>query len=225
MNSNIRFPGETDDYRTARNELLEAEAELRRQVESVAAKRRQMPVGGVIPEDYVFESANGKVRLSELFAPGKDDSLVLYSYMYGPAMETPCTSCTSMLDALDGEAPHISDKTNLAVVARSPIARIADFAKNRGWRNLHLLSSANSTYHRDYGGETPEGDQMPMLNVFTKRNGRIHHFWGSELLYAPSEKGQDGRHIDMIWPLWNVFDTTPEGRGKDWYPKLGYLRG
>ena len=103
---------------------------------------------------------------------------------------------------------RITDKTNLAVVARSPIARIADFA--------------NNTYHRDYGGETPEGDQMPMLNVFTKRNGRIHHFWGSELLYAPSEKGQDGRHIDMIWPLWNVFDTTPEGRGKDWYPKLGY---
>lgn len=222
MKSNIRFPGETDEYRNARNELLEQEAELRRQVESVAAKRRQLPVGGVIPEDYVFESADGKVRLSELFEPGKDGSLILYSYMYGPAMETPCTSCTSMLDALDGEAPHISDKTNLAVVARSPIARVADFAKNRGWRNLHLLSSANNTYHRDYGGETPEGDQMPMLNVFTKRDGRIHHFWGSELLYAPAEKGQDGRHIDMIWPLWNVFDTTPEGRGTDWYPKLGY---
>ena len=222
MKSNIRFPGETEEYRNARNELLEHEAELRRQVESVAAKRRQLPVGGVIPEDYVFESANGNVRLSELFKPGKDDSLILYSYMYGPAMETPCTSCTSMLDALDGEAPHVSDKTNLAVVARSPIARVLDFAKNRGWRNLHLLSSANNTYHRDYGGETPEGDQMPMLNVFTKRDGRVHHFWGSELLYAPAEKGQDGRHIDMIWPLWNLFDTTPEGRGTDWYPKLGY---
>ena len=66
--------------------------------------------------------------MSELFAPGKDDSLILYSYMYGPAMETPCTSCTSILDALDGESPHVNDKTNFAVVARSPIARIDDFA-------------------------------------------------------------------------------------------------
>jgi predicted dithiol-disulfide oxidoreductase (DUF899 family) len=222
MDSNVRFPGESDDYRGARNELLEAEAELRRQLESVALRRRQLPPGGVVPQDYVFDGEHGPVRMSELFAPGKDDSLILYSYMFGPKMETPCTSCTSILDGLDGQSPHVNDKTNFAVVARSPIQRVAEFAKNRGWRNLKLLSSANNSYHADYFGETPEGDQMPMLNVFTKRDGNIHHFWGSELLYARSEPGQDGRHVDLIWPLWNLFDATPEGRGKDWYPKLVY---
>jgi len=222
MNSSIRFPGESDEYRNARNELLDAEAGLRRQIESVAAKRRQLPAGGAVPQDYVFDSADGQVRMSELFAPGKDDTLILYSYMFGPQMETPCTSCTSILDGLNGQSPHVNDKTNFAVVARSPIGRVLDVAKDRGWGNLRMLSSANNSYHPDYGGETAEGDQMPMLNVFTKRDGRIHHFWGSELLYAPAEKGQDGRHVDLIWPLWNLFDATPEGRGTDWYPKLEY---
>ena len=57
-----------------------------------------------------------------------------------------------------------------------------------------------------------------MANVFVRREGRIHHFWGSEMFYADVE-GQP-RHIDQMWPLWNVLDTTPEGRGSDWYPSL-----
>jgi len=222
VKSSVRFPGESDEYRDARNELLAAEAELRRQIESVALRRRQLPPGGAVSQNYVFDSEKGPVKLSELFAESKEPTLILYSYMFGPKMETPCTSCTSILDALDGQAPHVNDKTNFAVVARSPIDRVLSFARNRGWRNLRLLSSANNSYHPDYHGETPEGDQMPMLNVFTKRDGTIHHFWGSELLYTRPEPGQDGRHVDMIWPLWNLFDTTPEGRGADWYPKLWY---
>ena len=222
----VRFPGESASYREARDKLLDAEIELRRQVESVAEARRKLPDGGEVPEDYAFEEmgegASVKtVRLSELFADGKD-TLIVYSYMYGPQMVQPCTSCTSILDALDGEAPHVVQRINLAVVAKSPISRILEFTQPRGWRNLRLLSSANSNYNHDYHGEDEKGSQIPNLNVFVRRGASIHHFYSTELLFAPSDPGQDRRHVDSIWPLWNLFDFTPEGRGEKWYPRLSY---
>ena len=225
----IRFPGESASYRAARDRLLDAEIDLRRTIESVAAQRRSLPTGGQVPQDYVFEEIVGengagikrKVRMSELFAPGKD-TLILYSFMFGPEMPSACPSCTSIIDGLDGEAPHVIQRANFAIVAKSPIERIRAWAKERGWRNVRFLSSAGSTYNHDYQGENAKGDQMPALNVFVRRNGKISHFYNTELMFAPSDPGQDMRHVDMIWPLWNLFDVTPEGRGEKWNPKLSY---
>lgn len=226
----VRFPGESDAYREARNELLESEINLRRQIEATAALRRALPPGGEIPEDYVFDEGAAdlqdlqtarKTRFSELFRPGKD-TLVVYNFMYGPEMKSACTSCTSILDGLNGAAPHVNDRINLVVVARSPLERIRTFARGRGWRNLRLLSSSGNTYNLNYQGESAEGNQRPALNVFSRRGGRIYHAYCTELMFAPSEPGQNPRHVDMIWPVWNVFDYTPEGRGTDWYPKLAY---
>jgi len=214
------FPGESAEYRDARNRLLDAERELRRRQEEIAALRRALPPGGPLKEDYVFDEGR-PVRFSELFAPGKD-TLVIYSFMYGPRMKAACPMCTSILDALDGETPHVRDRVNLAVVAKSPIERIRTFAHERGWRNLRLLSSAPNTYNTDYRAETPDGDQLPALNVFVRTGSHIHHFYGTELLYERPDPGQDGRHVDLIWPLWNLFDLTPEGRGTNWYPRLTY---
>ena len=224
-----RFPGESRGYRAARNTLLKAELELRRRIESVAAQRRKLPEGGLIPEDYEFEEGAAdladtqtvrRVKMSELFR--RDGSLVVYSYMYGPAMAKACTSCTSILDGLNGTAPHAGQRINLVVVAKSPIERIRAIARERGWHNLRLLSSAGNSYNRDYHGEDAKGSQWPALNVFTRKGGKIHHAYCTELLFAPREPGQDGRHVDVIWPLWNLFDYTPEGRGTDWHPKLAY---
>ena len=174
----------------------------------------------------------GEVRLSELFAPGKA-TLAIYSFMFprfsgdprpGPAegetarlplAETPCPSCTSILDSLDGAAPHISRRINLAVVAKSAPDRVRSFARERGWRRLRLLSSRDSTYNRDYNAETPEGEQMPIMNVFVRDGGAIRHAWATELMVAPRDDGEDPRHVDSIWPLWNVLDMTPGGRGTD----------
>ncbi|MCI0401035.1 MAG: DUF899 family protein [Gammaproteobacteria bacterium] len=217
----IKFPNETTEYRHARIGLLKAEVELKLQIERVAAMRRKLPLGGTVREDYVFEALDRhgkaiKVRLSKLFQ-GDKDTLFLYGFMYGPKMEKPCPMCSSLLDGLNGNAHHIMQRINFAVVARSPIQRMIKFAKARGWDALHLLSSANNSYHLDYFAEDEEGQQMPMANVFVRRNGAIHHFWGTELLYADAEG--DARHMDLMWPLWNVLDTTPGGRG-DWYPPL-----
>jgi predicted dithiol-disulfide oxidoreductase (DUF899 family) len=216
-----RFPGETGEYREARNKLLEAEINLRKQLESVSAQRRQLPLGGSIPQDYVFDEDNGPVKLSQLFKPGHQ-SLIVYNFMFGPAMPQACTSCTSILDGLNGTAPHVVDRVSFVVVAKSPIARIRKFAQERGWNNLRLLSSASNSYNLDYFGEREDGSQWPMLNVFVKRDGAIHHFYATELFLASTEQGQDGRHVDLIWPLWNLFDLVPEGRGTTWYPKLQY---
>jgi predicted dithiol-disulfide oxidoreductase (DUF899 family) len=231
----IRFPGESDEYRRERNRLLEAEVELRRAIERVAAQRRTLPPGGAVPEDYAFEEAagrDGEVRLSELLEPGKD-ALVIYSFMFprysgdtrpGPASgetaklplaETPCASCTSILDSLDGAAHHLAQHLNLAVVAKSAPERIRNFARERRWRNLRLLSSRNNTYNRDYHAETADGDQIPILNVFVRDGEAIRHFWATELMFAPRDEGLEARHVDSIWPIWNVLDMTLQGRGDD----------
>ena len=226
---NVRFPGESPSYRAARNKLLDAEIEMRRAIESAAAQRRTLPLGGETPENYSFQEVVGPaggeelrtVRISELFARGMN-SLIVYSFMYGPEMARPCPLCTSIIDALDAEAPHVVQRMNLAIVAKSPIKRIRQFAAERGWKNARLLSSEGTTYNRDYQGENAAGDQTPALNVFVRRGEKIYHTYCTELLFAPSEPGQDGRHVDTIWPLWNLFDFTPEGRGEKWNPKLSY---
>ena len=242
IDSGIRFPGESEEYRRGRNHLLEAEAGLRRAIEAVAAQRRALPLGGVVPSDYRFEEASDgrEVRFGELFEAGRD-SLVIYSFMFPrysgdtrpgpvegetarlPLSETPCASCTSILDTLDGAAQHLTRRLNLVVVAKSDPDRIRDFACERGWRHLRLLSSRSNAYNRDYHAETPESEQMPILNVFVRDGDQFRHTWASELMYAPRDEGLEARHVDSIWPIWNVLDVTPEGRGDEPnFPALRY---
>lgn len=217
--------------------------QLRRVLERVAAQRRKLPPGGEVADDYRFQEAADpprEVRFSELFAPGKD-TLVIYSFMFPrwsgdrrpgpvagetarlPLAETPCASCTSILDSLDGAAPHLDQKLNLAVVAKSDPARILAFASERGWRHLRLLSSQDNTYNRDYQAETAEGEQLPILNVFVRSGDEIRHRWATELMFAPRDEGMEPRHVDLIWPIWNVLDMGPEGRGSEpGFPSLDY---
>ena len=217
-----RFPGETRAYRAARDELLTAERDLRRRIEEVAAQRRRLPLGGRVPEDYVFEdAADGKpVALSALFA-GKD-TLVLYSYMFSADMPEPCHMCTPFLDGIEGNAEHIGQRVGLAIVAKSPAARLRELARARGWRRFRLVSSAENHFNRDYHGEDAAGEQDSRIHTFVKRPDGIHHFYSSELNFLPSEPGMNPRHVDLMWSLWNVLDLTPEGRGADWYPSLTY---
>jgi len=238
----LRFPGESDEYRRAREELLQAEIDLRRRTEAVAAKRRALPLGGAVPEDYRFEDVaenGGEVKLSELLQAGKD-ALVIYSFMFPrwpgdtrpgpvgetgklPLAETPCASCVSILDSLDGAAKHLDQRIDMVVVAKSDPQRIRTFARERGWRDLRLLSSRNNSYNRDYHAESEEGGQIPILNVFVRDGQELRHTWATELVFAPREEGEDARHVDSIWPIWNVLDMIPHGRGTESaFPKLRY---
>ncbi|MCG8324884.1 MAG: DUF899 family protein [Thiotrichales bacterium] len=220
------FPNESSEYRNAREKLLREEQSLRIHIEKVASLRRELPLGGQLAEDYVFATAcnhyqDEQIRFSELFSPDKNN-LVIYNFMFAPAQELPCPSCNSMLDGLDGIAPHAMQRINLAVVAKAPPDKIRDWANRRHWENLHLLSSHDNSYNRDYLGETEAGNQMPVFNVFTRTNDGIFHTYNTELLFAATEPGQEPRHADLLWPLWALFDLTPGGRGQDWHPGHNY---
>jgi predicted dithiol-disulfide oxidoreductase (DUF899 family) len=240
----IALPGESPEYRAARDRLLEQEIGLRRAMEAVAAARRGLPPGGQVKMDYVFRGARADglhtdVHLSELFEPGKD-SLGIYSFMFPrdpgdqtpgprdgetarlPLAEGPCPSCAALLDQLDGAAEHASQHINLVAVAKAPLPRVLAFARERGWRRLRLLSSASNTFNADYLAETPDGIQRPMMTVFHRDRDAIRHFWSSELLYAPSDPGQEPRHVGTLEPLWNLFDLTTEGRPACWVERFTY---
>jgi len=236
----LQYPNESAEYRAARNALLDDEIALRAQIEAVAAKRRALPPGGEVPQDYVFERIGKtimpeKVTLSELF--GAHDTLILYSFMYGPERESPCPGCTHLLDGIDGAARHLGQRAAFHVVAKSPIARLAAWAHERGWEHMSLISTAGNSYDADYFGDTSKFSQgmraqhkVPIgenwdetiFNVFKKEGGKIRHFWGSEMSFAPPAPGQHHRAGDMADPLWNLLDMTPEGRGETWFPKVGY---
>src|SRR4051794_6695035 len=155
----VTFPGESAEYRAARDRLLEQEAEMRRAVEAVAAARRDLPPGGAVAEDYVFQGegtdgAPAAVRLSQLFASGRD-TLVIYSMMFprAPDEDLPCPSCTQFLDSFDGVVEHASQRLNVAIVAKAALPRLLAHADDRGWRRLRLLSCEGNAYNHDYLGE------------------------------------------------------------------------
>ncbi len=217
-NSKARFPNESPAYRQARTALLAEEIELRRHIERVAALRRALPPGGEVPDDYTFLGEHGPLGLSDLFA-GKS-TLAVYSFMFGPERQAPCPVCTSLLSSWNGAAPGITDRIALAVVARSPIERLLAFQQQRGLDHLTFVSDLDGSFTRAYVS-ADDGD-APGLNVFTRRDGTLRHFWGGEMGDGTADPGQDPRGAPDIDPLWTVFDLTPEGRGTDWYPKLDY---
>ena len=239
----ITFPNETPEYRAARQALLEREIRLRREMEAVAELRRQLPQGGLVQTHYVFDEAlpDGTVRqvtLGDLFTPGTS-ALAIYHFMFprystdtriAPTSgetarlsleETPCPSCTALLDQLDGAALHIAQRMSFVIMAKTSATRLATFGRERGWKHMRLVSSASNSFNRDYHGEI-EGGQQPMLNVFERDGDTIRHFWGSELLYAPTDPGQDMRHVGTLEPLWNMFDFTRAGRPTDWDEQHDY---
>jgi len=231
----MRFPNETAEYRVAREALLASEIALRRQMEAVAAQLRALPPGGEVPEDYVFDAVDTAgaatvLRLSDLFRGG--DTLMIYHYMFPrhsgderagptsgalasvPLAEGPCPSCTALIDMWDGTMPHFEGLGgNLVVVARAPIAQVAAFARDKGWRSTRLVSAANNTFRRDYGGDGPDGEPVPILTVFRRwPDGVIRLHWASELIHERPDPGQDPRHLGTVEPLWTLFDLTPAGR-------------
>src|ERR1700680_4534378 len=134
--SELRYPNESREYRDARDLLIKDERALVDNVKSVAAKRRNLPLGGRLKEDHVFQWANdGKVgksvKFSELFA-GKN-TLLLYSFMYGPSWDKPCPSCTSLVDGFDRTWYQVTQGAAFVAIAKAPADRINAWAKRRGW--------------------------------------------------------------------------------------------
>jgi predicted dithiol-disulfide oxidoreductase (DUF899 family) len=212
------YPNESAEYRAARNALLAEEIELRRHVERVAVQRRTLPLGGQIAKDFELISEAGPFRFSSLF--GDKDTLMVYSMMYGQQRKAPCPSCTSFLSAWNGVAVNLRERVAIAVTARSPIERLLEYKKQRGFTNLPFFFDPSGEYTRTY--VNADDADVPGFSVFTRREGVIAHFYSGELSGAMADPGQDPRGAPDMDPLWLMLDLTPEGRGTDWYPKLEY---
>jgi predicted dithiol-disulfide oxidoreductase (DUF899 family) len=130
--------------------------------------------------------------------------------------------CTSFLSALEGEILDIEQRIAIAIVARSPIEKLMDFKTERGWRHLPLYSDSTGDYSRDYRALGAGGSDDAAVNVFTRRDGTIRHFWSEEMGPVTADPGQDPRGAPDLMPIWTILDMTPEGRARDWYPKLSY---
>jgi len=215
------YPNESAEYRAARNALLAEEIELRRHVERVAAQRRALSPGGRLDKDYEFISETGPSSLSSLF--GLKDTLMVYSMMYGPGRKTPCPSCTSFLSAWNGVAVNLRERVAIAVTARSPIERLIEYKRQRGFANLPFFSDISGEYTRTY--VNAEDADVPGFSVFSRRDGVTQHFYSGEMSGTMADPGQDPRGCPDLDPLWLMLDLTPEGRGSDWYPRLEYGRG
>lgn len=221
--TSFTFPNESKAYRRERDKLLDEEVHLRAQIEAVAEQRRVLPRGGALPEDYEFARIAGRrptsVRFVDLF--GDHDTLLLYSMMFGTDWDAPCPSCTAIVDAMNVSRLAVEERAGIAVVAAASPEQLHAWCDRRGW-DITVVSGALNGYLTDYAGfETEDAALVSAMNVFTRTDEGIFHFWASELLSRPMADGHP-RHADSIWPLWNLLDMTPGGRGDALVPKQDF---
>ena len=223
--TNLR--NESEEYLAKREELRLAEIELMKHRERVAALRRELPQGAVL-QDYEFLEALANlgagdepirtVKLSELFTAA-NRPLVIYHLMYGKKQVKPCPMCTMWIDGANGVAQHIAQNIDFAIVAAANPKQLRDHARRRNWNNLRLLSAASNTFKCDLGSEDPDGGQDSSISVFTKDvDNTVRHFYTAHPRMAPDIQE---RGIDLLTPVWNFMDLTPQGRG-NWYASLAY---
>lgn len=217
---------ESAEYLSRREDLRHAEIELMRQQERVAEMRRNLPPGAIV-KDYAFKEgpadldagdAARQVKLSELFS-APDRPLVIYHFMYGKKQTQACPMCTMWIDGFNGIAQHLEQNIDFAIVAAADLPTLRGYARERGWRNLRLVSAGDSTFKYDLKSEDEEGNQDSTVSVFTRdRAGAVRHSYTVRPRMS-EEIGERG--IDLLTPVWNILDLTPSGRG-EWYPDLTY---
>ena len=225
-----RLTNESAEYRARREELRLAEIDLMQRAERVSALRRGLPPGATI-QDYIFQEGPAdlnagdaptrSVRLSELFS-GPDRSVVVYHLMYGKKQTNPCPMCTMWIDGYNGVAQHLAQNVDFVIAAAADPPALRQHARGRGWHNLRLLSCGSSTFKYDLRSEDESGNQDSTISVFTRdRDGTLRHVYSAHPWMAEDIKE---RGIDLLTPVYNMLDLTPQGRG-NWYAKLTYPDG
>lgn len=215
------FPGESEAYASARQKLLAEEIEFRRHMTRLCAERQALPPGPVIEKNYRFKQADGKeAGLRELF--GRHNTLISYFWMYGPQRREPCPMCTNFLGAVNGNAVDVGQRAALKIFGRSPVERQRAFADQRGWKHLDFVQTVGDDYAKDLKILDAEGNEGAAIVVFQRDGEKVRLFYAAEMPLEAADPGQDPRTAPDIASLWSLLDLTPEGRGKDWYPKLSY---
>ena len=208
------------EWLAARKDFLDKEKEFTRLRDELSRQRRALPWEKV-DKRYEFDSARGKVSLSDLF--GGRSQLVLYHFMLGPGWPQGCPSCSYLSDHFDGAAIHLANRdTTLAVISRAPIAEVEAFKKRMGWK-FPWVSAFHSDFNYDYHVSfTPEerasgkvyynytvdefpAEEGPGLSVFAKdAAGDVFH------TYSTFARG-----LDILVGTYNFLDLVPKGRDED----------
>lgn len=214
----------SEAYRRDREALRQAEIALKEQREAVAALRRDLPPGPLLPDYTLHEGPRDlaagdtpveAVQLSTLVPPFRH--LVVIHFMYGGNQTNACPMCTMWADGYNAVVEHIQQRANVVLVARGELAELRALARQRGWTNLRLLSSAGNGFNADFAMEDDDGNQMPGVSIVEQTGD------GLRLSYTGCAMMGDGhyRGLDMLSPVWNILDLMPAGRG-DWMPSMSY---
>lgn len=215
-----RLANESAAYRVARRALWEAEVALKEQREQVAALRRALPVDTVAVDyelQYVHtgESSSARaIRLRDLFADA-DAPLVVMHFMYGKQQSTVCPMCAMWADGYDKLMKHLNQRVNFALAVAGDAEAFREVARERNWAHLPVVSTAGCTMKLDLKMEDEQGAQLPGVSVFVLRDGELFHTYSASAIMG----GGHYRGLDLLSPVWNFLDLTPEGRG-DWMPGL-----
>ena len=159
------------------------------------------------------------MTLADLF--GDHDTLVVYSYMFGPQREAPCPMCTSLMGGFDHKIADIRQRVAIAFTARSPIERLVEAKQAAG---LERPARVQRRERRLHAGLRVRRGRATCRRTTCSHGGTatIRHFWSEEIGGDMADPGQDPRGAVEMDPLWLLLDTTPEGRGTDWHPQLSY---
>lgn len=195
---------------TERNAELEAEIaaaqeELGKAQQKLAKLRRQLP--HELVQDYELASAEGPVRLSEMFGD-KDDLILVHNMGAG------CPYCTMWADEFNGVLHHLQSKAAFVVVSPNNPKVQQNLARKRGWR-FPMYSAEGSEFIKDMGFQQEDQDYMsgyqPGVSVF-HRNGDGTIVRVSKDAFGPG---------DLYCGVWHLFDLLPDGPG-DWGPRFDY---
>ena len=215
----------------ARKELLVKEKAWNRQRDALSAERRKLPMVR-IEKDYVFEGPNGRRTLGDLFEGRRQ--LIVYHFMFDPAWDEGCKSCSFVADNFTGALVHLAARdTSFAVISRAPIAKIERFKKRMGW-DFPWLSSFGGDFNYDFQVTVDEAHpeynyrpyytaapelrksgppgELPGMSVFLRDGKHLYH------TYSTFQRG-----LDPFMNTYNYLDHTPLGRQEDGRP-MAWLR-
>ena len=206
-----------ETWTEARKELLAKEKEFTRLRDQLSRQRRELPWVRV-DRDYVFEGADGKATLSNLFEDRSQ--LIVYHFMFDPAWEAGCKSCSFWADNFDGIVVHLAHRdASMVAVSRAPYAKLAAYRGRMGW-SFKWFSSFDNEFNRDYhvshtpeelaarhgyynyGWQKPYASEAPGISVFFRDSeGTVFHTYSC---YA--------RGLDMLNGAYHYLDLLPKGR-------------
>jgi predicted dithiol-disulfide oxidoreductase (DUF899 family) len=246
--------GTSEEWLSARLELLEAEKELTRRGDELARRRRDLP-WVPIEKEYRFETDDGPASLADLF-DGRSQLLV-YHFMFGPDYTAGCPSCSAIADGFSGSVAHlVNHDVAFTAVSRAPLAKLQDYKRRMGW-SFPWASSLESDFNHDFHVWHSEQEWQTGAVEYNFRTADLRPLEESQgLVAAASEVGTDpvtfrkegpgmsafaledgvvfhtysayGRGVDGVWGMYSWLDRAPLGRneaGKWWRRHDEYERG